>query len=485
MMESLIILTPDDRSSDKLGQVLKTKNIAFNRCTSASEFITALETAPHSVALIDSVGCESELSPLLRTILRQFPSVATYLYNNPAGHTRSASLELSVSGLFDQGVTPAQIVAEIEKQLGLLEQLRAHGIFGHSAALIRAAETMVQLAQTDVTVLIGGESGTGKEIFARAIHNLSRRSKKPFVPVNCGAIAEGILESELFGHEKGAFTGAASRREGYFESADGGTVFLDEIGEIKPDVQVRLLRVLEQRSFMRVGGTEQISVNVRVIAASNRDLRDLTDEGSFREDLFYRLSVVTLNAVPLRERPVDIMPLIHRFLEVRGRGDVSVDPEAVELLLRYSWPGNIRELRNFVESSLVTLTERNISKSSVSEYISRQTRSNRQLPVVTGHTRQTADFQLIYQALLNLAQEVSGLKDLIVSNIDSGRGHVAPEFHTDIEIQSDNASSTLQQMERRMIADALEKVEGNRRKAAEMLGIGQRTLYRKIKEYDL
>ncbi|MFH1893434.1 MAG: sigma-54 dependent transcriptional regulator [Candidatus Zixiibacteriota bacterium] len=485
MIGRLVLLTPDDRSSDLLGQVLKAKRIVFDRCTSASEFIATLENASPSIALIDSEGCASELLPLLRTILRQYPSLVTYLYNNPVADTRSASLELSVSGLFDQGVTPAQIIAEIENQLGLLGQLRDQGIFGHSAALIRAAETIVQLAQADVIVLIGGESGTGKEMFARAIHNLSRRAKKRFVPVNCGAIAEGVLESELFGHEKGAFTGAAGRREGYFESADGGTIFLDEIGEIKPDVQVRLLRVLEQRSFMRVGGTEQVSFDVRVIAASNRDLRDLTDEGSFREDLFYRLSVVTLNAVPLRERPVDIMPLIQRFLEIRGRGDVSVDPEAVELLLRYSWPGNIRELRNFVESSLVTLADSNISKFSVSEYISRQTRSNRQLPVVTGHTRQTADFQLIYQALLNLAQEVSGLKDLIVSNSDRGRGRIAPEFHADMEIQSDGASSTLQQMERQMIADALEKVGGNRRKAAEMLGIGQRTLYRKIKEYDL
>jgi DNA-binding NtrC family response regulator len=290
----------------------------------------------------------------------------------------------------------------------------------------------------------------------------------------------------LFGHEKGSFTGASSMRRGYFETADGGTLFLDEIGELKPDLQVRLLRVLEQRSFMRVGGTDQVSVDIRLIAASNKDLRLESDEDRFRDDLYYRLSVVSLVTTPLRERPVDIMPLVKKFLADKGREDISVEPDAVELLLRYSWPGNVRELRNCIESTLVAIRDTRISASDVSRFVNSQTRSNRQLPVATGRSRQDADFQLIYQALLNLAQEISGLKSVILNRIET-----EDELGTDVGlsdtsgIQSQPVAGSLQEMEREMIERALEQVGGNRRKAATLLGIGQRTLYRKIKEYDL
>jgi DNA-binding NtrC family response regulator len=483
MIAELVLLIPDGQTIERFGRLLAADGIKSLGTSSTSEFLGIVKQRHPSHALIDFAGFENELTPLLRTVLRQHRGTAAYLFNVPSGHQRLETFNLSVSGIFERGATPQQIVSEVISQSNLLDDMRGQGIVGRSASLIRAAETITQLANTDVTVLIGGESGTGKEMYARAIHNLSDRRRKPFVAVNCGAIAEGVLESELFGHEKGAFTGAAGKRAGYFENADGGTIFLDEIGEIKPDVQVRLLRVLEQRTFMRVGGTDQVSVDVRVIAASNRDLKEMTDDGRFREDLFYRLSVVTLNAEPLRDRPVDIMPLIYKFLDDHSKPNVTVDAEAVELLLRYSWPGNIRELRNFVESSLVTLTDSVITKSIVADYISRQTRSNRHLPVVTGKTRESADFQLIYQALLNLAHEVSGLRDLIESRLSGGDRMREPGMTHDMEILS--ASTTLHEMERQMIADTLEKVDGNRRKAAEMLGIGQRTLYRKIKEYGL
>jgi transcriptional regulator with PAS, ATPase and Fis domain len=488
MIKSLHLLTPSKVVAGKFESIASGKDIAFIHSSSSSELIGALGDKLAGVLLIDHAGCESDLVPLLKTISRQHYDAIVNLINVSTHEHLDLSVKRSVTGTFEQGMQPSQIIDEIEKQTDLLEILREEGIYGHSSAIVRAAEVIFQVAQADVTVLIGGESGTGKEMFAKAIHSLSPRSEESFVPVNCGAIAEGVLESELFGHEKGAFTGAGSRREGYFEVADGGTIFLDEIGEIKPEVQVRLLRVLEQRSFMRVGGTSQISTDVRIIAASNRDLKLLTDEGAFREDLYYRLSVVTLNAVPLRERSVDIMPLVRKFIEDRNREDVVINPDAVELLLRYSWPGNIRELRNFVESSLVISTTGTISAAAVSDYIAGQTRSNRQLPVATGRTRQEADFQLIYQALMNLAQEIAGLKNLMLNQID---GRAFPEsaeqtpLSPEMEISSSEEIKSVEQMERELIAKVLRKVDGNRRKAAQLLGIGERTLYRKIKQYDM
>ncbi len=488
MIKALYLLTTDQQAKRALESLLSDKHTRFVSCKSSAELIGFLGGDPAGILLIDHSSCDCDLPQLLRTIRRRYYDTIVYVFNMPAHESLDPDARQSVTGTFDRGTEPGQMLNEIEKQAGLLTIFHQQGIFGHSSAIVQAAETIYQVALSDVTVLIGGESGTGKEMFARAIHNLSSRNEKPFVPVNCGAIAEGILESELFGHEKGAFTGATVRREGYFEVADGGTIFLDEIGEISPGTQVRLLRVLEQRSFMRVGGTDQISVNVRVIAASNRDLRAMTQEGEFREDLYYRLSVVSLNAAPLRERRVDILPLVHRFLAAKRRSDVRIEPEAVDLLLHYSWPGNIRELRNFVESSLVTSTKGVISAGTVNDYVSSQTRSNRELPVVTGRTRHEADFQLIYEALLNLAREIAGLKDLMLGGaerLESSGGSVHRRLSPEMEVISDPGIKSVEQMERELVAKVLREVDGNRRRAAEILGIGERTLYRKIKQYNL
>jgi len=490
MIEKLHILTPDDQMAEKLETAASGFDIEATRSISSSEFLGGLRREQVGTVLVDHSGCKADLTPLLKSLLRQHHGLTLYLFNVPFNDQPGDVVRLALTGMFEQGVSADQVVAELVRQSDLLDTMKSQGMYGQSSELVRAAESILRIAETDVTVLIGGESGTGKEMFANAIHNLSRRKGKPFIAVNCGAIAEGILESELFGHEKGAFTGASGRRQGYFEAAEGGTIFLDEIGEVEPAVQVRLLRVLEQRTFMRVGGTEQISVDVRVIAASNRDLKALSDDARFREDLYYRLSVVSLTAAPLRQRPVDIIPIVSKFMHDKGRDEISIEPSAVELLLRYSWPGNIRELRNFVESSLIELKGNIITQSLVSDYISRQTASNRQLPVATGQTRQEVDFQLIYQALLNLAREVAGLRTAILgSNKRGGEPHTfeAPGsgLSTEIEVDSIQHVTTIQDMERDLIARALDEVGGNRRKAAEKLGIGQRTLYRKIKEYGL
>ncbi len=486
MTRNISIITPSEIAGEKIVMAATANGVKAMLFLSSSEFLASPQANGSDFTLIDFSGCESELTPLLRTILRKHYKTPVYFFNVPPGFSMPDSMKLTVSGSFETGLPVEQVLASLSEHDRLLGILDSVGICGHSSQLIDAARTIEQVAASNATVLIGGESGTGKEMFARAIHSLSARKSKPFVPVNCGAISEGLIESELFGHEKGSFTGASSKRKGYFEVADGGTLFLDEIGELKPDLQVRLLRVLEQRSFMRVGGTDQISVDIRLIAASNKDLRHEANEGRFREDLYYRLSVVSLMTTPLRERPVDIMPLVMKFLADKGRQDISIEPEAVELLLRYSWPGNVRELSNFVESTLVSIRGNRISDSDVSRFVSSQTRSNRQLPVSTGRSRQDADFQLIYQALLNLAQEIAGLKNVILSRIEAEDARLSRADLSDAsEIKSQPVAGSLQEMEREMIDKALKQVGGNRRKAAALLGIGQRTLYRKIKEYGL
>src|SRR4051812_33358530 len=259
--------------------------------------------------------------------------------------------------LFVKPVNPADVVGSLRRILERRRLQQITGLIGESDAMREVMVQVEQMAPVSSTVLIEVESGTGKELVARAIHLLSTRRNKPFIGVNVGALPDTLLESELFGHEKGAFTGAAERRLGRFELADTGTIFLDEIGEIPPSTQVKLLRVLEEREFMRVGGTTPISVNVRVIAATNQPLRELVEDGKFRSDLFYRLNVLRIYLPPLRERPADIPVLVRRFIqEYAARHDRpfhGLSPEAMQMLMSYPWPGNVRELRNLIESMVV------------------------------------------------------------------------------------------------------------------------------------
>ena len=306
-------------------------------------------------------------------------------------------------------------------------------IIGASPAMQEVFETIRQAAPTRATVLIQGESGTGKELVARALHQCSPRRDGPFVPVHCAALAPTLLESELFGHEKGAFTGATERRRGRFELADGGTLFLDEIGEIDPALQVKILRVLEERKFERVGGTETLHVDVRLVAATNRDLRARVAEGAFREDLFYRLYVVNLTLPPLRERDGDVVLLAQHYLktlaEENGKKPFALAPEAMDVLQAYPWPGNVRELRNVIE----------------------------RMVVLGSGSRLTA-------------------ADLPAAVRDGGAGGLA---------LASRAGRVLRDAERQLIADALRRHRNNRTKAAQDLGISRRTLHRKLNEFGL
>jgi DNA-binding NtrC family response regulator len=356
----------------------------------------------------------------------------------------------------------------------------------------KIAEVIMQVAPTDITVLITGESGTGKELIARAIHEASPRGRKPMITVNSGAIPEGIIESELFGHERGSFTGASEQRKGYFELADGGSVLLDEIGEMPLSAQVKLLRILENGEYLRVGSSTPRTVDVRVIAATNKDLEREVQEGQFRADLFYRLRSVNIAVPPLRRRREDI-PLLTRFFvaDVTRRNNVTfggLTDEAMQVLQEYHWPGNVRELRNVVESMIVLENGRRLSAEDVRKYLKEPPAENRErnLPVPLGRTVEQAERELILRALLDIKGNLMELRNLMQDHLQTAeetrRNHHDP---LDPQEPQPRDSLSLQTMEQTMIAEALKRFRGNRRVAARALNISERTLYRKIKEYGL
>jgi DNA-binding NtrC family response regulator len=410
---------------------------------------------------------------------------------------------LGVTETMMKPVTPDDAVATARRLIerrGLQERT---GIIGESAAIQEVLVKIEQMAPVSSTVLIQGESGTGKELVAKGIHDLSPRRGRPFITVNCAALPETLLESELFGHEKGAFTGAAERRLGRFELADTGTIFLDEIGEIPPSTQVKLLRVLESRTFFRVGGTQPIKVDVRVLAATNRSLRDAVALGEFRDDLYYRLNVLNIYLPPLRERREDIPLLVRRFIREFGRTHDrtfrGIAPEALERLVNAHWPGNVRQLRNLIESMVVLAPGAEIRAADIPADILEG--PGTLLPVRIGSlTREGAgpgghELEFILRSLLDLKLQVEELR----RRLDEGPQRVqvievgSHGTLADVVTESENGGQpvvyrsgmTMAEVERAAIEAALHEHRGNRRRAAEVLGIGERTLYRKIKAYHL
>jgi DNA-binding NtrC family response regulator len=404
------------------------------------------------------------------------------------------------------------------------------GIVGETDAMLEVLERVTQMAPVNSNVLITGESGTGKELVARGLHALSPRRHRPFIAANVAALADTLLESELFGHEKGAFTGAVAQRKGFFELADKGTLFLDEIGEMPLATQTKLLRVLEQREFMRVGGEEPIRVDVRVVAATNRGLRHAVDLGEFRRDLYYRLNVLHIELPPLRERTADIPLLVSEFIrgtaEEHDLAPVEVTPEAMALLMEHDWPGNIRELRNLVESVVVMMPGRTITPADIPPSIKHgHAGPGLPAPALPASVRSGGDdetrpaLEFIFRMLLQLRMDVEDLKrgfdeyreqhpdtppltlpaypypdsmlgrDVSASGAEFGE----PGWHEDEdddELDDERTvvyrpGMTMKDLEREAITAALKEVSGNRREAADILGIGERTLYRKIKEYEI
>lgn len=370
---------------------------------------------------------------------------------------------------------------------------KEYGIIGGSVEIKEIVDVIQQVAPTDLTILITGESGVGKEVIAKAIHRASGRASKAMISVNAGAIPEGIIESELFGHEKGAFTGASETRKGYFELADGGTIFLDEIGELPSGTQVKFLRVLENGEYMRVGSAVPRKVDVRIIAATNKDLENEVHHGNFRPDLFFRLRSINIRIPPLRDRRDDITLFVREFArqvaEKNGIAFGGFTEEAMELFRGYHWPGNVRELRNVVESIIVIERGRRIDAAGVRKYLREFHDNGRNLPVYTRKTPEQVERELIYRALLEVKNDLIELKQLVAGSRASENGVAVREpvlegGSAPAVIQDENIVP-LDEMEKKMIISALDRFQGNRRLAAKTLNISERTLYRKIKEYGL
>lgn len=414
------------------------------------------------------------------------------------------------------------------------------GIIGNDPKLNRAVEKAIQVAPTDISVLVTGESGVGKESIPKIIHSLSHRKHGKYIAVNCGAIPEGTIDSELFGHEKGSFTGATATRSGYFEVADGGTIFLDEVGELPLPTQVRLLRVLENGEFLKVGSSAAQKTDVRIVAATNVKMVDAIEKGKFREDLYYRLSTVEINLPPLRERKEDIHLLFRKFAadfaQKYKMPTIRLTDEATDLLLKYRWSGNIRQLRNVAEQISVLEQNREISDETLKHYLP-DMGSN--LPAIVNAKKAESDFsserEILYKVLFDMKRDVNDLKKLtlelmktgnaakvkeeqssLINKIYSGENEAEEELasiideetnrtQTDVEVFSipehtseqrkdkyeyaedieEEENLSLQQKELELIKKSLEKYNGKRKDAADELGISERTLYRKIKQYDL
>lgn len=418
----------------------------------------------------------------------------------------------------------------ITREVSIQEIKQRFGIIGTHPALDRAIEKAAIVASTDISVLVSGESGVGKENIPRIIHMLSGRKHRPYIAVNCGAIPEGTIESELFGHEKGAFTGAAGSRKGYFEVADGGTIFLDEVGELPLMTQVRLLRVLETGEFMKVGSSVVQKTDVRVVAATNRDMSRAIHDGHFREDLYYRLNTVEINLPPLRNRKEDIHMLFRRFAadfaERYKMPPVRLSPDAVEIMESYHWPGNVRQLRNFTEEISIMESNKYVDATGLAAYLPDLTYKASHLPSTISRSRADTDFdiELLKHQINELRGEINDIKRLLSSFMGAtspdafqssiiGNVHrpalpayigqqedsdddtienytITPEktiidiSHIDKEDDEEGAF-LLEKNEIQMIRLALEKHRGRRKDAARELGISERTLYRKIKQYDL
>lgn len=416
-----------------------------------------------------------------------------------------------------------------------LQQIKQRfGIIGNSEGLLRAIDIALQVAPTDLSVLITGESGVGKEVFPQIIHQNSARKHDKYIAVNCGAIPEGTIDSELFGHEKGSFTGATGERKGYFEEASGGTIFLDEVGELPLSTQARLLRVLETGEFIKVGSSKVLKTNVRIVAATNVKMLEAVRNGKFREDLYYRLNTVPIQIPPLRDRSEDVVLLFRKFAsdfaEKYRMPSVSLTDSARRMLASYRWPGNIRQLKNIAEQISIIETSREIDDNTLRLYLPQV--DIEQLPATNGEKEgglSGSERELLYQVIAQMRQELNELKNIVYSTIAQQHpgasqgvvlrssnpfafeamqddditevtsthpipiGHIGhmsfgkPKTIGAPHIESEDAEETksLEEMERDVIRQALLRNNGKRKKAADELKISERTLYRKIKEYDL
>ena len=532
MAETVLVTTYDLEPAVRLRDAFEAAGLAVELVTPGERIADVDDPA----LLVLTGGLEEKQA---RRLVRE---AADYAYlpviglADTSGHlTADARWQLGLTQAFAKPIDVA-VVADAGKRLVQGKKLREiTGIIGETEGMVEALERVVQVAPVNATVLVTGESGTGKERIARGIHALSPRRNRAFIAANVAALPETLLESELFGHEKGSFTGAIGQRKGFFELADRGTLFLDEIGEMPLATQTKLLRVLEEREFMRVGGEQALTVDVRVIAATNQDLRALVEMERFRRDLYFRLNVLHIHMPPLRERRDDIPLLIDAFVRQSSREHdrppVSIAPDAMDVLMSYDWPGNVREIKNLVESMVVMAPGTRVRAEDLPRDIREGANGrSRMLPVPiprmehSGPGAPPPELEFIFRTLLQLRMDIEDLRHQFddyrrsqplpsvppppfsyplqsgartAFGADPGNAPSAGRAieHVDVEDAETDEDEhavvvyrpgmTLQDLEKAAILAALKDVAGNRRRAAEMLGMGERTLYRKIKEYDI
>jgi len=506
MTDRVLITTDDLEQAVRINAALEQARLDTAMVSSLDDVRQAVRgKQPPPDAIILTGGLHETTAQRLLTAAHEHgvPTLGLVEATDEAAET--VAHELGLTGWLVKPTDPAEVTATVKRLIERHRLQQRTGILGESPPVQEVLVKIEQMAPVTSTVLIEGESGTGKELVSRAIHDLSPRRGKAFIAVNCAALPETLLESELFGHEKGAFTGAAERRLGRFELADGGTILLDEIGEMPASTQVKLLRVLEDKSFFRVGGTQPIQVDVRVTAATNKSVKEAVALGRFRDDLYYRLNVLSVYLPPLRERRSDIPLLVRTFVaefaKTHARTFRGITPEAMQILVAADWPGNVRQLKNLIESMVVLAPEGEIRATDIPRDIRERTRT---MPVriaeTPGAPREITgqELEFIFRTLVEMKVQLEELRRRIeeraperVEVIEVGgskRLEPATVDPLDSTPEPDGpvvykAGMTMSDVERAAIDAALRETRGNRRKAAEVLGIGERTLYRKLKEY--
>ncbi|HXL35537.1 MAG TPA: sigma-54 dependent transcriptional regulator [Gemmatimonadales bacterium] len=509
MPDRILVTTDDLEHAVRSNAALEAAGFHTTLAATLDEARQALRREPPPDCVVVTDGLHESGAAQLLTLARDRSVSTLGLVEATEPDAKGLARRLGLTGYLEKPADPSEVAATVRRLIERRKLQQRTGIIGESPAIQEVLVKIEQMAPVSSTVLIEGDSGTGKELVARAIHDLSPRRAKPFIAVNSAAVPETLLESELFGHEKGAFTGAAERRLGRFELADGGTIFLDEVGEMPPATQVKLLRVLEDRTFFRVGGTQAIKVDVRVIVATNKSLKEEVALGRFRDDLFYRLNVLYIYLPPLRDRKTDIPLLVRRFIaefaKQHDRTFRGITPEALQILVDAEWPGNIRQLRNLIESMVVLAPEGEIRASDIPKDIRehgsilpmRLLSPGRDVGGAGGVGVAAPELEFIFRSLVELKLQVEELRRRLeerpgrvevievgpgsgVSTVTSGE--VAPTPEADVVYRP---GMTMADVERAAIEAALRETQGNRRKAAEVLGIGERTLYRKLKAYAL
>ncbi|MBU8922048.1 MAG: sigma-54 dependent transcriptional regulator [Bacteroidales bacterium] len=490
MNTELWLLARNEKIEDLVEALVIGERLRLRRFDSVSELLNMDEPDGGLILVIDGTGSSINFQQIVTRFEKNFINFEVIVFDSGIDerHIEDNAVD-GIDLLVPVTIDLEDFLLRAAHLVNVRRVKSSAGIVGRSAALREVIDTIIRAAPTEVSILIEGESGSGKELVAKAVHLRSNRRSKGFEAVNCGAMAEGVLESELFGHEKGSFTGAVSRRIGLFERADRGTLFLDEVGEMSLTMQVRFLRVLEIGEYMRVGGNEKLTTDVRIIAATNRELETSVAGGGFRKDLYYRLKVVQIRIPPLRARQPDIPFLARHFLiqssSRHNRRVLSIDKAAMNLMRTYAWPGNVRELANVIDNIVVMSTGERITLSDIETRLVDSTTSQSfpDLPVHVEKTRDQMERELIINSLLSLHNDVREILRMVRDD-GSQSGSKWRRWEEVVDASEDNRPG-LDDIEKEAIREALLLNGGNRKKAARQLGLSERTLYRRLKGYGL